>query len=330
MQKNNTVKIDEALIEVLHKRKSEYVSGEELAQKLNVSRTAIWNHITHLRQCGYVIDAVSNTGYRLVNIPDKMLPDEIMRLLCTKIIGRNVVSFEETASTSSVALRMAEDGEPEGTIVIAESQNKGRGRHGRCWSSPKGKGLWFSLILRPDISPQDISQITCAGAIACARAITDISGCETEIKWPNDIIVGGKKISGILTEINSDLEGIRYVVLGVGINVNVDKTDFPKEIRNIATSMKIELSKNVSRLSVLGSFLQWFEEYYLELQSGKFDRIRTDWISLSNTIGKYVTVETQGKKIEGYATGVDPKGNLVVRLPNGLNEYVMSGDVTVQ
>lgn len=321
--------IDEKLIQVLHEKEDDFVSGEELAEHLGVTRTAIWNHISRLREIGYTIDALPHLGYRLTGIPDKMLPDEIRNVLQTDFIGRKIYAFDKTDSTNDIASRLAEAGEPEGALVVAEQQAKGRGRLGRTWFSPKGKGLWFSIILRPGLPPSAAPQVTLAGAVACAKAVRDIAGLDALIKWPNDVVINNKKVCGILTEMNTDMDRIRHVVMGVGMNVNVGGEEFPRELTATATSVKIETSKDISRLALLAAVLHVFEELYARLKAGDFESVKQEWIGLSNIVGKYVRVTTEGRTLDGYAVGVDFRGNLIVRLANGLNEHIISGDVRI-
>lgn len=321
--------IDEQLVKVLHEKGDDYISGEELAEHLGVTRTAIWNHISRLREIGYTIDALPHLGYRLSGIPDKMLPDEIRNVLRTECIGSKIYAFDKTDSTNDIASRIAEAGEPEGALVVAEQQAKGRGRLGRSWFSPKGKGLWFSIVLRPGLPPSAASQVTLAGAVACAKAVREIAGLDALIKWPNDVVIDNKKVCGILTEMNTDMDRIRHVVMGVGMNVNVGGEEFPRELTATATSVKIEAGKDISRLALLAAILHVFEELYARLKAGDFESVKQEWIGLSNIVGKYVRVATEGRALEGYAVGVDFRGNLIVRLANGLNEHIISGDVRI-
>src|SRR6202142_2836025 len=224
------------------------VSGAELAEQLKISRAAIWARIEELRKLGYDIEASPHFGYRLVSSPDALHADDLLaRLGKTKIIGRDIRVFEQTTSTNDVIEKLARDGVKEGAVVFAESQTKGRGRLGRKWISPERKGLWFSVLLRPDLRPQEATQLTVASATALRRAIQSATGLQPEIKWPNDILIGGKKVAGILTELNAELDKVRYVILGIGIDVNLDANEFPVELKKNATSLKIENGETVSR-----------------------------------------------------------------------------------
>src|SRR5271163_682412 len=218
------------------------VSGAQLAEQLGISRAAIWSRIEELRRLGYEIEAGPHFGYRLVNSPDALHADDLLaRLGKTKIIGRDIRVFEQTTSTNDVIEKLARDGVKEGVVVFAESQTRGRGRLGRKWISPAHKGLWFSVLLRPDLRPQEATQLTVASATALRRAIQTETGLKPEIKWPNDILIGGKKVAGILTELSAELDKVRYVILGIGIDVNLDVSEFPAELKKTATSLKIEV-----------------------------------------------------------------------------------------
>src|SRR5271154_4348754 len=237
------------------------VSGAELAEQLKISRAAIWARIEELRQAGYEIEAGPHFGYRLVSSPDALHADDLLaRLGKTKVVGRDIRVFEETTSTNDVIEKLARDGVKEGVVVFAESQTKGRGRLGRKWMSPQRKGLWFSVLLRPDLRPQEATQLTIASANALRRAIQSETGLKPEIKWPNDILIGGKKVAGILTELSAEVDKVRYVILGIGIDVNLDANEFPADLRKIATSLKIEAGESFSRPALAVAILQELDE----------------------------------------------------------------------
>lgn len=266
------------LLYTLHKFKDKYISGEELANRFKVSRTTIWNNIDFLRKQGYKIEAHPNMGYRLVEVPDRMLPDEIQYELNTKIIGRRVYTYEEIGSTNDIAWDTALKGEPEGSVVFAESQTKGRGRQGRKWYSPGRKGLWFSVILRPNLTPNYAAIITAMSAAACSGAIAKYTGQNVWIKWPNDLYINNKKVGGILTELNTELDEIKFVILGIGINVNMD--NFPDNIT--ATSLFC------SRIGLAKELLVFLDHYYNLLLEGKWDEVQGEWKSfISSGRGEY-------------------------------------------
>src|ERR1700722_18805843 len=224
------------------------ISGADLAEQLRISRAAVWSRIEELRKVGYDIEASPHHGYRLVDEPDALLADDLLaRLGKTKIIGRDIHVFEQTTSTNDVVEKLARDGVREGAVVFAESQTRGRGRLGRKWISPARKGLWFSILLRPNLRPQETTQLTVASATALRRAIVSQTKLQPEIKWPNDILIGGKKVAGILTEMSAEPDRVRHVIPGIGIDVNQDASEFPTDLRKIATSLKIEAGEAIDR-----------------------------------------------------------------------------------
>ncbi|MDD5137129.1 MAG: biotin--[acetyl-CoA-carboxylase] ligase, partial [Candidatus Omnitrophica bacterium] len=241
--------LDEKILNVLRHSKDSYVSGEELCKLADISRAAIWKHIEKLREEGYDIEAMPHLGYKLVTIPDSLIPSEVKWKLKTKVFGRSVISYRKVDSTNIVAYELAEKGMKEGTVILADEQVKGKGRHGRHWSSPSKGGIYMSCILRPSIAPSEISRITLLAAIAVAQAIRDITSLEVTIKWPNDIMIDRKKLCGILTEMKAEQDSVDFVVLGIGINVNAPKAELPKG----ATSIREELASsgeknNISRV----------------------------------------------------------------------------------
>src|SRR5438128_10891304 len=224
------------------------VSGAELSQSLGVSRTAVWARIEELRSLGYDIAASPHQGYQLLSVPDVLHADDLLsRLGKTRTVGRDIRVFQETTSTNDIIEKLAYDGVKEGVVVFAESQTKGRGRLGRKWVSPARKGLWFSVLLRPKLRPQAVTQLTIAAATALVRAIHSEIGVTLEIEWPNDIYIYGKKFAGILTELNAELDTVKYVILGIGVDVNLGANEFPAELRNRATSLKIEVGERLDR-----------------------------------------------------------------------------------
>jgi BirA family transcriptional regulator, biotin operon repressor / biotin---[acetyl-CoA-carboxylase] ligase len=233
------------------------ISGTDLSQKLGISRAAIWARIEALRELGYEIEASPHQGYRLLSAPDVLHADDLgWRLEDRRRIGRDIRVFEQTTSTNDVIEKMARDGAKEGAVVFAESQTQGRGRLGRLWLSPARKGLWFSVLLRPDLSPQAATQLTVVSAVAVRRAIEQQTGLRAEIKWPNDILIKGKKVAGILTELSAELDRIKYVLVGIGVDVNLAKEDFVPELTSQATSLQIELGRPVVRAELAAAILR--------------------------------------------------------------------------
>lgn len=303
------------------------VSGAELAEQLHISRAAVWSRIEELRKLGYDIEASPHFGYRLTGEPDSLLADDLLaRLGKTKIIGRDIHVFEQTTSTNDVIEKLARDGVREGVVVFAESQTRGRGRLGRKWISPARKGLWFSILLRPNLRPQETTQLTVASATALRRAIVSQTKLQPEIKWPNDILIDGKKVCGILTE----LDRVRHVILGIGIDVNLDASEFPAELRKIATSLKIETGEAISRPALAVQILHELDRDYSRICAGKFSEIAEEWVEHCDTIGKDVTVHIGDRKTRGRAESLDDDGALILRTEHGRLQRIIGGDVTIE
>ena len=307
------------------------VSGADLAGQLGVTRAAIWGRIEQLRQLGYEIEAGPHFGYRLVSAPDVLHADDLLaRLGKTKVIGRDIRVFEQTTSTNDVIEKLARDGVKEGAVVFAESQTKGRGRLGRKWISPERKGLWFSVLLRPDLRPQEATQLTVASATALRRAIQSETGLHPEIKWPNDILIGGKKVAGILTELSAELDRVRHVILGIGVDVNLGTSEFPPELRKLATSLKIESGKTISRSELATAILRELDGDYARICGGCFAEVADEWEAHCQTIGRNVTIQTGERRIRGRAESLDDDGALLLRTEHGHLERVTGGDVTLE
>lgn len=307
------------------------VSGADLSQKLGISRAAIWARIEELRKLGYEIEASPHLGYRLLNDPDLLNADDLLaRLGKTTLIGRDIRVFQQTNSTNDVADRLARDGVNEGVAVFAETQTKGRGRLGRKWSSPSGKGLWFSVLLRPDLRPQEATRITIAGATALWRAIHQVAGLRADVKWPNDILINGRKVAGILTEMNAELDHVKYVILGVGLDVNQTATDFPAELRRVATSLHVETRKPVSRAELATAILRELDRDYCRVCQGAFAEVADEWEKHCTTLGQQVMINIGNRKLQGRAEALDDDGALLLRTEHGHLERVIGGDVTLE
>ncbi len=309
----------------------EGVSGADLAEQLAISRAAIWARIDELRQAGYAIEAGPHFGYRLVSSPDALHADDLLaRLGKTKVIGRDIRVFEETTSTNDIVEKLARDGVKEGAVVFAESQTKGRGRLGRKWTSPTHKGLWFSVLLRPELSPQESTQLTVASATALRRAIKSVTGLAAEIKWPNDLLIHGKKVVGILTEMSAEVDRVRHIILGIGVDVNQDATEFPPELRKIATSLKVESGEEICRAELATEIIRELDADYARICGGKFAALADEWETGCLTIGKQVSVQMGARFIRGSAEALDDDGALLVRTEHGHLERIIGGDVTLE
>jgi BirA family transcriptional regulator, biotin operon repressor / biotin---[acetyl-CoA-carboxylase] ligase len=305
------------------------VSGAALAEQLAISRAAIWARIEELRKVGFEIEAGPHFGYRLVEEPDALLADDLLsRLGPTKVIGRDIQVFEQTTSTNDVAEKLARDGVTEGAVVFAESQTKGRGRLGRAWSSPTRKGLWFSVLLRPNLHPQETTQFTVISATALRRAIKNVTGLAAEIKWPNDILFKGKKAAGILTEMSAEMDRVRHVILGIGVDVNQE--EFPAELQKTATSLKIAAGRTISRAELAVEILRELDFDYARICAGQFAEIADEWEAACVTIGKNVTVHVGDRNFRGRAESLDEDGALLIRTEHGHLERVIGGDVMLE
>lgn len=315
------------ILRLFRQRRETFVSGEELSQTLGVSRTAVWKQIKLLREMGYVIEAVPSRGYRLTAAPDTLIPGEIQAGLGTRLVGREVVYFEETDSTNLRLAELGEAGGADGTVVIAERQTAGRGRRGRQWFSPPGVNLYTSVLLRPDILPRFAPQLTFLSAVAVARAIEEVSGLRPRVKWPNDVLLAGKKVAGLLNELSAETESVHYVILGVGVNLNMTADQFPADLRYPATSVAIEQGGPISRLDFARALYRHLDELYqLYLKQG-FTPIIGAWQDLCDLVGQPVEVDYQDRIVRGRVEGLDADGALLLRLPDGTVEKVLAGDV---
>lgn len=286
------------------------VSGEQIARKLGVSRNAVWKAVDRLRKDGFGIEGGTNRGYRLTRKPDRLEAEAITGYLTTREIGRALEVYDEIDSTNSRAKMLAARGAAQGTTVVADCQTMGRGRRGRSFFSPEHSGIYFSMILRPDCTPEKAAMITSLAAVAVARAIEKVAETEIRIKWVNDLYIGGKKVCGILSEAGTDMESgqLNYVVVGIG--VNVQPMDFPEELRNIATSIGNETGGAVDRNRLTAEICNETESLLGQLESGEFmaeNRRR------SNVIGREVLVLEGGKQYTAQALDIDGEGKLILR-----------------
>ncbi len=319
--------MDEEILKLLRKDPTAFLSGEELSHRLKVSRTAIWKRIRHLRSLGYEIEASTHSGYRLIQSPDILTPSEITPFLKTGRFGKTIHYFHTLESTNSQAYELAIQGAEEGEVVIAESQSKGRGRLGRIWFSPPYLNLYLSVILRPEIPPHQASLITLMAAVAAVEAIEIYSGLRPLIKWPNDILMNGRKMAGLLNEIKSEADRIHFVILGIGINLNIDQKMFPKEIQTLATSLKEETGKVVSRKTFVAYLLQELEKWYnIFLEEGK-TAILKSWRRWAQIKGKQVKITSFGETMRGTAINVDSDGALIIETEDGERKRVVAGDI---
>lgn len=321
--------IDEKILKLLKENRGDYISGAEIGKGLELSRTAVWKHIGNLRKAGYDIAAAPNHGYRLLSSPDLLTQAEIGTGLRTKHIGKNIHAFSLTDSTNTKAFELALHGAPEGAVVVAEGQRKGKGRLGRRWESPKGVNIYTSVVLRPKISPSLASQITLLAAVATAMAIEKTTKVLPDIKWPNDLLIRNKKVAGILMELDSEADIINFIILGIGIDVNLDCRSLPSDIARTATSLKDETGIIFERVPIIQELFRQLERWYDVFTAKGFGPIITEWERLSIMAGKYIRVSFLKETKEGVALGLDTDGALLLRLPTGKIERVVAGDVTM-
>lgn len=307
------------------------VSGAELSQKMGVSRATILARIRELRSLGYEIEAGPHLGYRLLETPDVLHADDMLsRLGRSRVIGRDIRVFQETTSTNDIVDKLARDGVREGAVVFAESQTKGRGRLGRQWLSSPRRGLWFSVLLRPQLPPLQTTQLTVAAATGLRRAIALHTGLKTDIKWPNDVLVHGRKVAGILMELSAEVDQVKYVILGMGVNVNHTAEDFPPELRPLATSLKAESGKELSRPGLAVAILRELDHDYARVVNREFGAVADEWERHCTTLGHRVVIRIGERRLQGRAEALGEDGALLLRTEHGHLERVLGGDVTLE
>lgn len=314
------------IVRVLHQQPE--VSGVELARTLGMSRAAVWKHIEQLRALGYDIEAQQARGYRLAAVPDRLLPGEIQRRLHATRFGAEIAYRAETASTNEEAARLARAGAPEGTLVLAEHQTAGRGRLGRHWVSPRHTNLYASFVLRPPIPPGAAPQISLAAAVAVARALTAAGVPDVAIKWPNDCLLAGRKVAGILTEMDAEVDRVRAIVLGIGVNLNMSLKAFPAELRETATSVLHATGRRTDRIAFAAALCDTIEEVYDRFLEAGFGALVTEWETRSCLTGRVVTVDCGGRRTAGTVRGLDQDGRLVLDGSHG-EERIVAGDVSI-
>lgn len=312
-----------SVLDLLRQSAEHFLSGEDMASQLGVSRSAVWNQIHDLQKLGYRIEARTHAGYRLLGVPDKLFADEMAWELGTRVLGRRIFSYEDIESTNDAVFRLGEQRAPEGVTVFAEHQNKGRGRLGRRWHCPRGKGILFSYLLRPSLSPSQIPQVTLVTALSVVRAIRAECGLECGIKWPNDIVYEERKLCGILTEMSAEQDRVNFVVVGIGLNVN----GIPAQVPDGPASLKGILKREISRVTLAKTLLRHIDRDYLAWKAQDGVDFVEEWERASVTTGRRVTARTNERVIQGQATGIDRDGALWIRTDSGLQERILAGDV---
>lgn len=323
------------ILKLLKEKTPAYVSGEEMAKMFAVSRTSIWKNIQSLKADGYLIEGSSRLGYRLAGIPDLLLPDEIAERLQTKVIAsspKKIHYYKQIDSTNNALKKMAENGAPEGTVVIAEEQTLGRGRLGRLWLSPFGKGICLSILLKPPLQPQDSPLFTLLAAVAVVKSIQhNLPHISVGIKWPNDLLINNRKVCGILTELKAEADLLHYLVMGIGLNANLREEDFAGELKNIATSLYLENNRRiVSRQKLTRSLLQEMENSYLRYVNNGPETVISEWKKFNITLGKNVTINTIQGHFTGCALAIDSDGALIVEDARGYKKRFQAGEVTLE
>ncbi len=316
-----------AILKILRET-GDYVSGQEICEKLGVSRTAVWKVIRQLQEEGYQVDAARSRGYRIIDGPDVMTAEEVESLLDTEWAGKPVVYYPETDSTNIRIRHLGDEGAPHGTLAVADRQTAGRGRRGRTWESPGGSCIYMSILLRPDLAPEKAPMLTLVMACGVAEGIMDCADVKVQIKWPNDIIVSGKKLAGILTEMSTQVDYINHVTVGVGINVNVQ--NFPEEIQT-ATSLLSETGTQTKRAPVIAAVMKHFEENYkIFMQTEDMSGLMKKYSSLLVNQDREVLILEKDAEYKAYAEGINQKGELVVRREDGTVENICAGEVSVR
>lgn len=303
-----------------------YVSGEKISRELGVTRSYIWKVIAKLKDEGYVISSVRNKGYRLEPASDKLDEASVRKGLTTASIGQHIVYLDNVDSTNEYAKNLDA---PHGTVVIAEDQTMGKGRRGKSWVSQPGTGLWMTIYLKPSIKPQEIMQVTLISGMAVCKAIQQVTGCNAGIKWPNDIVINGKKVCGILTEMILEEQTIACAVTGIGININIPS--FPQELSNRATSLLIETGKTFLRADIARAVFTYFEQYYTNmLDPENLPSLLSEYASMCINVGREVVATIGNQEIHGVAEGISPLGELLIKTPDGAVIPVTSGEVSIR
>lgn len=306
-----------------------YVSGQQICEEFGVSRTAVWKVINQLKEDGYQVEAVRNKGYHIVNSPDIITKEELSSLIDTKWAGQTVYYYDETDSTNLRAKQLGDEGAAHGTLVVADCQSAGRGRRGRTWASPRGCSIYMSIMLKPEFSPEKASMLTLVMALSVSEGIKECTGLDVQIKWPNDIVLNGKKLVGILTEMSTEIDYINHVVIGSGINVNME--EFPEELRSKATSLRLETGHIVKRSPIIAAVMKHFEENYEKfLETQNLQNMLGEYNSLLVNRDKDVRILDPKGEYNAHAVGINENGELVVCREDKTTEVVYAGEVSVR
>jgi BirA family transcriptional regulator, biotin operon repressor / biotin---[acetyl-CoA-carboxylase] ligase len=314
------------ILKLFVEHQGEYVSGEAMSRTLGISRAYIWKGIKSLREEGFEFDASRNKGYVLMKRPDKLFAYNIPISRSDKYIkDLNIIHFEKIDSTNNKAYELASSGVPNNSVVIAEKQTKGKGRLGRTWVSPTSTGIYASLIIRPDLEPDEIPAITLVAALAVTEAIRECTGLEASVKWPNDVMYKNKKLCGILTEMKADSDNVDFLVLGLGVNVNTPGSKLPET----GTSISVEIGSKVDRAELFKTIFTEFLKRYEIMEKEGFSALRNECKKVSSVLNREIKIEEHKRLLKGKAVDIDEKGALILLDSNGDLVRVFSGDVTV-
>ncbi|WP_058307603.1 biotin--[acetyl-CoA-carboxylase] ligase [Gracilibacillus massiliensis] len=315
------------LIAILAENEHQFISGQALSEQLDISRTAIWKHINELKKDGYQFESAPKKGYRLLAKPDQLNETTIKWGLETEWLGKSIIFKEKVDSTQDLAHSLARKGAEHGTIILADRQLAGRGRMERPWVSDDSGGIWMSIILRPAIPPHQASQMTLFVAVTLVEALEQATGQSIQIKWPNDLFINGKKITGILTEMQAELEAIQYLIIGFGINVNQGIDQFPKEIREKVTSLKIASGQEWSRTNLVQTILREFEKaYQLYIDSG-FEAIKQKWMAHAYKLHEKIFIKTTQASFSATVQGISNEGALIVKDEENVEKLIYSAEI---
>lgn len=306
------------------------ISGQQLADDLKISRTAIWKHMKQLEEEGYKFETIRKKGYIMLSTPDTLDPAKITAALETEQFGKKIIYEKTLSSTQTIAHQQAQDGAPNGTVVICEEQTEGRGRLTRPWKSQSGKGISMSIILRPNVPPYEAPQFTLVAAVAVTCAIRDVTGVRPDIKWPNDLLINGLKCTGILTEMQADPDRVNAIIMGIGINVNHDLGDFDEDISSIATSLKITVGQQIDRATLVAKILFYLEKFSHQYVAEGFENIKALWEEYSCTIGNRIKATTLRDVFVGKAIGITKDGILRLQLDDGTLKEIYSADIELE
>jgi len=301
------------LIQLLQENDTKYISGQYLSDKLNISRTAIWKHMNELKKDGYVIEGKANRGYRIISYPNKVSENTVRWNLQTEWLGKHVVHYESVPSTQPVAHKLAQNGASHGTVVIANEQTEARGRMDRPWYANTDKGMWLSIVIRPTIPPYIAPQLTLLTATVLAEVLADEVGVQAQIKWPNDLLINGKKVAGILTEMQAEQDQIQYVIIGIGLNVNQTREDFVDEVAHRATSLFVETNKEWDLVPLIQRILETFEAKYTEYIADGFHQVKKTWEDYGFKLHETIEIKTGKERWKGVFLGVAEDGALLAK-----------------